>query len=465
MAKITIVGGAGAIGLVHAWMLHAAGHTVTILDARPDGQPGDSYRKLLKADNLSFRFFEMDEVVRNLSDSGETVEELTNRFNLFPAMFKLRINQFIPQTSERLSREECVNIINDITSLSMNGIHLAQTSQDILEPQDIIAVTVKCAALTDALGNKIKAISQHSNTPVVVFANGIQPWIRPEPEFGSLRLRSIDSIYDFVDCIGVDKVKAGVLIKYGAAIVGEGAVCVRSKFFNTRNIIANITNTDITEDLGRISDLYTHSGIITDSTQNIKHIILDKLSYNLAGSIMGAIFNYTMGELIENKSTEIAVRDCAKELFQLAVRLGVQLAITDLEFISKTVDALKQNHTVISSPLQDIRAGRATEKDFLIRATIELANTYGMDMPVLQSMYDLISMIEKKSSQNIAEGQELQAEVLQRIEQGNIICVAGQYNQTNTSMKKSTSSSFFSDIPLIAPVSTVSTVYEPPRVN
>lgn len=436
--KITIVGGAGAIGGGHAFILAKAGHTVTILDARPNGQPGESYRNASGAPVIRFRYPEMDEVSANIPEDGESIEQFKNRFVGFHDALKPCFS--VSHSNDRLTQQECLSIIDETISLPIDRIQFAQASSDITERQDVIITTVKCAALTLELGKKINDIPQNASTPVLVFTNGIQPWIMPEANFGGLRLKSISAIYDFVDCVGVDKVKAGVLIKYGAAIEGDGAFCVRSRFFNTKNIIANIDNTDITPELELISNIYTQAGINTTPTSEIKSIILEKLIYNLAGSIMGAIFNYKMGELISNESTKRAVEACAKEFYQFAVKFDVQLAPSEHEFVMLTIKALQNNYNVVSSPLQDIRGGRATEKDFLIKAPIELANTLGMEMPVLQAMYNLMSIIENKARQEISLGRDLQEAVLKQINDADIISVADKYSylqQPNGLVRKS----------------------------
>ncbi len=426
--KISIVGGAGAIGLVHAWMLAAAGHTVTILDSRQDGYPGASFNNLLNAPHLFFRFLEMDRLIANLPEGGMSVDAFKEQFVRFPSVFQSRIHANVEQVTQPLTQNDCIQIIQDTLRLPMNSIHLAQASDDIKHPQDIIVVTVKCAALTSALGHKIKAIPQSSSTPVVIFANGMLPWIKPEPDFAGLRIQSLSEIYDFVHNVGTEKVKAGVLIKYGAAIDGNGEFCVRSPFFNTRNSIANINTTDITPDLKLVSDVYTEAGIKTEPTDKINYIMLEKLNYNLTGSIMGAIFNYKMGELVCNQGTKNAVEACAKELYQLANALNIQLANSEIEFVNQTIDALQKNSEVVSSPLQDIRAGRRTEKEFLVKAAIELAQTYQIAMPVLQAMYDLITRIEDKACVHVEQGRMMQESILNSIAERDIVSIAQEYH-------------------------------------
>lgn len=447
--NIAIVGGAGAIGLVHAWMLAASGHKVTIVDSRPDGQMGKSFENLTKAKTLDFEFLEIKQLVENLPEEGEATLHFEARFENFPLVVKSRIKEGILNLQKSaLSKIECIDLIENALRLPSNRVNLAQASTDIDQLQDIIIVTVKCAALNSELGYKIQKIPQRNdtprdNTPIVVFTNGMQPWIKPESNFGDLYLSSLRFVYEFISCIGIEKVKAGVLIKYGAAIEDHGKFCVRSPFLDTRNIIANITNTDITDDLQMVSRVYTQAGIKTEPTAMIPRIILDKLNYNLTGSIMGAIFNYTMGELVNNEQTKYAVEICAKELYQLALKLNVKLSDTETEFVKKTIDALEKNSSVISSPLQDIRAGRGTEKEFLLKATIELGQQYQMNMPVLQAMYDLISMIEKKACKKVTDGKILQEQLLSQLKsQNDIVMLANQRLANQLTLK------FFSHGPL-----------------
>jgi len=416
MANITIVGGAGAIGLVHAWVLAASGHDVTILDTYADGQPGRSFQQLQRANDFCFRFAEVDELEKTLPDAGETVQVFKDRLKAFPPAFKSRVEEVSPSNPDQLlSKEGILQIIENATRLPGDRIHLAQKSSDITKSQDAIIVAVKGAALNKELGEKITRIPQKQDTPVVIFANGIQPWITPQPNFGGKRLDSINNIYDCVEAIGADKVKAGVLIKYGAMIEGDGKVRVRSKFLNTKNVISNATNTDLTDDLKVLSTIYTAAGISTQPTQDIRHTIIDKLSYNLTGSMRGAIFGNTFGELADNTNTNKAVRDCAIEFYQLAERLGVKLAESQSTFVESTIRALQANKDVIGSPLQDILSGRRTEKDQIIKAVIELAEQYHLQAPVLKAMYSLISTVEEKAVIDVPKARILQGSLLEKL--------------------------------------------------
>ncbi len=397
MSNITIPGGAGAIGLVHAFMLVLDGHTVTILDSRPDGAPGDSFVKLSKAAKLYFSFPEIDELKEKLNKDGISKEKFQHEFALFPRVFITRLNDILSKFSnDQFSHADCLEIIEQMCSLPIDGkkLRLAQASSEINEPQDIIAITVKGAALNRALGEKIQAIPQKPSTPVIIFVNGAMPWLVSDdcPE-----LKSLAEMYPFMRTVGIAKLKAGVLIKYGAAITAPGAVIVRSKFFDTKNVIGNITDVGVNEDLRDLTTIYTKAGLNTspaESKQALVHQILSKLTYNLTGSMMGAIFNKKLGELLEHPMSRAAVLACGREYYQLCLTMSVELAPSETEFLIGVEKALLANASVVSSPLQDVMLRRPTEKGFLLSPLRDLAVIYGKDVPVLQAMFDLISSIE-----------------------------------------------------------------------
>lgn len=454
--NIAIVGG-GSIGLAQALLLAFAGHHVTIVDARPDGKPGASYLMLENAEqDFQLIFPEMKQLQHDLLNRDLTVGTFQNLLISLPEVFVTKLNTLIAEqglsVSDVLSAHDCQMLLDKVTRIPKSQITLAQSSEDIHVPQDFILVTAKCAALTQSLGKKINKIPQALKSPVVVFANGVQPSMVPD-----LHINSLNDIYEFNAEVSQGNEKnipvAGILKKYGAAIVGNGVVELRSKLKNIKNSIDIRSNTGLSND--SIADVLSHAGLATECPGNIPAEMLAKLVYNLTGSMMGAIFDCTMGELVESRvpgqktaeqaaATKQAVLDCATEVLEISKAINLPLAgnteDAKEDFLKKTIKALLDNFEVVSSPLQDIQQHRPTEKNYIIKALIQIAECKNIESSVLSAMYTLTSVVEKAAckkttedwnEQQVSEAtRQLQLQLREQLIEEGIVALGKKFEKT-----------------------------------
>jgi ketopantoate reductase len=405
MSNVTIVGGSGAIGLTHAWLLSKAGHTVTILDSRPDGNAGKSFSRLSSMTNIKISFSTAGKFKNNVIASQNIDRKVLSHMieDLPKGIPELIFKEL--RESAQIDSELVINAFNRALTMSIDEITLAQNSNQINQEQDVIITTTKNGALTKSLAEKILKIPISSNSPVVVFANGIMPWIIPEKDFGGLRLQSNKNIHDFIDCIGPERVKGGVLIRYGSSVQPDGNLNI-SMLENSHAIVGNSNNNIITKDLFKVVELYSDTGLSLEIGDITKPLI-KKLGLNIGIAMFSAIFNVTDFKNID-KSLENSIRLVAREYFSFSKRLGVSLAKTSQAYEEEQISWAKNMSGAIPSVLKDLREGLATEKAQYLDALCELCEKNMLDIPNLKSMKQLFDKVEVASKEGLSNLQSAQ---------------------------------------------------------
>ncbi len=152
------------------------------------------------------------------------------------------------------------------------------------------------------------------------------------------------------------------------------------------------------ETLAPLAEALDLGGLPTELSDDIGKDLWAKLLYNCALNPLGALRGVPYGELAESEDTRAIMRAAVYEAFAAMKaegwsthwrRPGDYLAAFYDEILPPTA-----SHE--SSMLQDLRAGRRTEIDFLSGAVVRIGMRHGIETPVNAALRDLVLAIEER---------------------------------------------------------------------
>ncbi|MGH0037269.1 MAG: ketopantoate reductase family protein [Myxococcota bacterium] len=152
------------------------------------------------------------------------------------------------------------------------------------------------------------------------------------------------------------------------------------------------------EELAPLAAALTRGGFPTETTAEIGRDLWAKLLYNCALNPLGALRGATYGELAECEDARAIMRGVVFEVFAAMRAEGWQTWWRRPgDFLADFYDRIippTASHE--SSMLQDLRAGRRTEIEFLSGAIVRIGVRRGVETPVNTALRDLVLAIEER---------------------------------------------------------------------
>lgn len=187
----------------------------------------------------------------------------------------------------------------------------------------------------------------------------------------------------------------------GRVITGferEGAAAVCVTVHADAIHIGSLFGAD-TEPLQPLCAEITKGGVPCEVSDEIAKDLWAKVLYNGLLNPLGALVDVPYGALGERKETRAIMEAIAREIYTVMHGAGFasHWATADnyLEtFYEKLLPPTAEHE---SSMLQDLRAGRRTEIDFLCGAVCEIAAENGIDAPINRALLDLIHAAEQRT--------------------------------------------------------------------
>ncbi|MET0013025.1 MAG: ketopantoate reductase family protein [Sedimenticola sp.] len=137
----------------------------------------------------------------------------------------------------------------------------------------------------------------------------------------------------------------------------------------------------------RLITLFEQAGLNVEGSDSIRSNLWAKTLYNCALNPLGAIMDVPYGKLADEHSWKI-IEELIAEAFRICSAEGVELpwhsADAYLEYLKDVQLPATAGHH--SSMLQDIRAGRETEIDFINGAVVRLGVMHGIPTPVNRTL-------------------------------------------------------------------------------
>ncbi|HZK56544.1 MAG TPA: ketopantoate reductase family protein [Desulfosporosinus sp.] len=259
------------------------------------------------------------------------------------------------------------NVVSDVSELTHENF-------------DMIIVTVK-SFVTEELAQQFAPLVG-DNTLVFLLQNG----------YGNFEAAS--------KSISENKIVLGRVI-FGAETIATGES--RVTVFADDVMIGSPKNLVNLELLEKYAEIFSKAMIPTRASLKIMEYIWGKIIYNSALNSLGAIFEVSYGELVEEPVTRDLMNKMIGETFELLRVTNVPTLWPDDEsylsnFYENLVPSTSSHH---SSMLQDIRSGRRTEIDALNGAIVELAHRSGSPVPVNELIVAMVKAKENFSAKNV----------------------------------------------------------------
>jgi len=127
-----------------------------------------------------------------------------------------------------------------------------------------------------------------------------------------------------------------------------------------------------------------------------ERLLWTKLVYNAAVNPLGALLDRTNGELASEPALRELVRVILDEAVSIATKAGFRPLHADLEErIARGCLAVPHQ---INSMAQDLRAGRETEADAILKPLLDAARRQGRPAPAIEPLYRVLKRLEGSSA-------------------------------------------------------------------
>jgi 2-dehydropantoate 2-reductase len=147
-----------------------------------------------------------------------------------------------------------------------------------------------------------------------------------------------------------------------------------------------------TERVAAIAQAFTAAGFASRVVTDVRSHLWVKAWGNLAFNPISALTGATLAQICRWPATRGVAAQMMGEAAEVADRLGLRLRIS----IEQRIDGAEQVGEHKTSMLQDVEAGRPLEVEPLIGAFVELGRLTGTPMPVTESVYSLVSLLDAR---------------------------------------------------------------------
>ncbi|MHA1246907.1 MAG: ketopantoate reductase family protein [Candidatus Thorarchaeota archaeon] len=245
----------------------------------------------------------------------------------------------------------------------------AVESARAIDRADIVFITTKSYDTVNA-AREIRHLVD-AGAPVVVLQNGLGTERLVERELMTTRVLRATT------CMGAALDSPGHV-----NITGDGLTEVGSHHDENKTIVDEVVG------------ILETSGFNVRGSDNMEGVVWTKTLVNCGINPVGALTGLTNGEIYRSQVLRRLVIRLVEETMQVVDALGVRLT-TDNP-IRYTLGTAKATGDNVNSMLQDIRARKRTEIDYLTGAVLKIAEDLGLDLPASQTVYALVKALESR---------------------------------------------------------------------
>ncbi len=206
----------------------------------------------------------------------------------------------------------------------------------------------------------------------------------------------------------------GAATSFGATFIGEGRVALTSKIEAMRMEIGCMSENE--EGLALLKEMLSIAGNAVENptfakeTENLLGARWSKLAINAAFSGLSVITGRTFGEVAKKRKSRKIALAILRECMQVATASKVTLAPMQGKDMQKLLGgktpikrafaylvlpiAMKKHKRLVSGMLQDVRAGRRCEIDFINGAVVKAGEKVGVPTPYCERVVELVHGIE-----------------------------------------------------------------------
>ncbi|WP_313344339.1 2-dehydropantoate 2-reductase [Sedimentibacter sp.] len=166
---------------------------------------------------------------------------------------------------------------------------------------------------------------------------------------------------------------------------------VRSLGKGTTKIMS--CNGEVTEKLKQIEMMLNEAGFNCIITEDVFVSIWEKVAFNAACNALTAASRLKLGDVGKTDEGKKLARSIAKEAISVANAKNIN---ANAENVIKLIELDFVEHAEhMPSMMQDVLGNRMTEIEFINGAVVREAEKLGIDVPVTNVLYKLVSMIQK----------------------------------------------------------------------
>jgi 2-dehydropantoate 2-reductase len=254
-------------------------------------------------------------------------------------------------------------------------------------PQDVVVLAVKAHQLAD-----VAAELEHlydEATVVVPLQNGLPWWFFqkfPGPYEGR-RVAALDPAGIIERHVPPERIVAA--IAYPAAERDKPGVI---RLVEGDRFPVGELDGARTERVAAIAQAFTAAGFSSRVVTDVRSHLWVKAWGNLAFNPISALTGATLAQIARWPATRELAAQIMGEAAAVAEHLGLRLRIS----IEQRIDGAEQVGEHKTSMLQDVEAGRPLEVEPIIGAFVELGRLTGTPMPVTESVYSLVSLLDAR---------------------------------------------------------------------
>lgn len=145
--------------------------------------------------------------------------------------------------------------------------------------------------------------------------------------------------------------------------------------------------------LNRLKQLLDKSNIETEVVEEIIRYTWEKAFVNIGINAIGALTRLKNGDLLKFESLRSLMMNVVKEALNVAKAHGLQFQ--EEKYIDLMFSVAKQTANNENSMLQDVIKGKPTEIDFLNGKVVDLAFSYGIEVPFNKILTYVIKGLEQ----------------------------------------------------------------------
>ena len=147
-----------------------------------------------------------------------------------------------------------------------------------------------------------------------------------------------------------------------------------------------------TERVASVAQAFTAAGLASRVVTDVRSHLWVKAWGNLAFNPISALTGATLAQIARWPATRGLAAHMMGEAAAVAEHLGLRLRIS----IDQRIEGAEQVGEHKTSMLQDVEAGRPLEIEPIIGAFVELGRLTGTPMPVTESVYSLVSLLDAR---------------------------------------------------------------------
>jgi 2-dehydropantoate 2-reductase len=250
-----------------------------------------------------------------------------------------------------------------------------------LGAQDVVIICLKAHSVTGVLDQMQPLLGPH--TRVVTAVNGIPYWYfyKHGGIFENSTLESIDPGGRQWRELGAERA-IGCIVYPATEIVAPGVI----KHVYGNQFPLGEPSGETTDDVTRLSDLFTAAGMKAPVQGRIRDEIWLKLWGNVCFNPISALTHATLDVICSDQATRALSKAIMLEAQAIAETFGVKFRVD----VERRIEGARKVGAHKTSMLQDLERGRPMEIDPLVTVVQEMGRLTGIPTPALDAVLALV---------------------------------------------------------------------------